>query len=140
MGVEQIRLAAMAILAGTMVASVCAAAPTHLNPARAKAYDGGQVQFDGMYYDFRAANGIQQTKMWVPPGPEPIRGVFFHGNPGGYGDTRNQPREERFQEFAGRYRFAIMGVTSFPGGQVYPGLAEMIVKSMNDWAAMGFHP
>ena len=140
MGVENVRLVLIVLGVGMAVAGTCAAAPTHLDPARASAYDGGQVQFDGMYYDFRAADGIQQTKMWVPPGPEPVRGVFFHGNPGGYGDTRNQPREERFQEFAARYRFAIMGVTSFPGGQVYPKLAEVIVKSMNDWAAMGFHP
>jgi hypothetical protein len=143
MTMEHMRVAATLLSAGMLLAAGCSMAPawpSHLHPAEARAFDGGQVQFDGMYYDFRAANGIQQTKMWVPPGPEPIRGVFFHGNPGGYGDTRNQPREERFQEFAARHRFAIMGVTSFPGGQIYLQLADVIVKSMNDWAAMGFHP
>ncbi len=143
MTMEHMRIAAVLLGAGMMLAAGCSnmqSGPSHLHPVKATAYDGGQVQFDGMYYDFRAANGIQQTKMWVPPGPGPVRGVFFHGNPGGYGDTRNQPREERFQEFAVRHRFAIMGVTSFPGRQVYPDLAEVIVKSMDDWAKMGYHP
>jgi len=140
MGAEHIRLFVAALTFAMVLSAACSAAPTHLNPVRARAYDGGQVQFDGMYYDFRAANGIQHTKMWVPPGPEPIRGILFHGNPGGYGDTRNKPRDERLQEFAARHRFAIMGVTSFPGGQVYPRLAEVIVRSMEDWAALGFHP
>jgi hypothetical protein len=140
MGAAHVGLVAVAAAFVLMLTAGCSAVPTHLDPVRGGSYDGGQVQFDGMYYDFRAANGIQHTKMWVPPGPEPVRGVLLHGNPGGYGDTRNQPRDGRLQEFAARHRFAIMGVTSFPGGEVYPHLAEVIVRSMDDWAELGFHP
>ncbi len=108
--------------------------------AQAEAFDGGEVRFDGMYYDFRAADGMQQMKMWVPPNSPRLRGALFHGNPGGYGDTRDIPRDERLQEFAARHDFGIIGVTSFPGGRVYGQLAEIIVKAMDDWAELGYHP
>jgi hypothetical protein len=126
-------------------AAVLAAPPAEARWAgrldvRATAFDGGEVRYDGTYYDFRAANGIQMIKMWVPPDAEPLRGVLFHGNPGGYGDTRDIPRDERLQEFAARHDFAIMGVTSFPGRRIYPELAEVIVRAMDDWAKLGHHP
>ncbi len=124
----------------------CCSAATRLKnvtldkPIVGKAFDGGQVRFDGVFYDFRAANGIQMLKMWVPPGADPVRGVLFHGNPGGHGDTRNIPRDERLQEFAARYDFGIIGVTSFFGTQIYPKLGKIIVEVMNDWAKLGRHP
>ncbi len=123
-----------------IVFSGCAAGPTHDRPLRAEAFDGGQVQYDGMYYDFRAANGIQHIKMWVPPTDGPVRGVLFHGNPGGYGDTRNKARDPRLQQFAMRQGFGIIGVTSFPGRRVYTELAEVAIRAMDDWAALGVHP
>ncbi len=107
---------------------------------RAPAFDGGEVRYDGMYYDFRAANGIQHVKMWVPPTADPVRGVLFHGNPGGYGDTRGLARDRRLQEFAARHDFGIIGVSSFPGRRVYPELAEVAVKAMDDWGKLGYHP
>ncbi len=109
-------------------------------PVTGRAFDGGQVRFDGVFYDFRAANGIQMIKMWVPPNTDPIRGVFFHGNPGGHGDTREIPRDEKLQEFAARHDFAIIGVTSFFGTRIYPDLGKIIVEAMNDWAKLGVHP
>ena len=143
--VALLQAAYLGIVAATLACAGCAmplheSCPTPLKPACAVAFDGGQVRFDGTYYDFRAKNGIQQIKMWVPPGPDPIRGALFHGNPGGYGDTRNIPRDPQLQEFAARHGFAIIGVTSFPGGQVYNELARVVIAAMDDWAKLGFHP
>ncbi len=138
--VSIVGMAALALACAGCAVPSRASRPTALSPVYAPAFDGGQVCFDGTYYDFRAANGVQQIKMWVPPGDEPIRGALFHGNPGGYGDTRNIPRDAQLQEFAARHRFAIIGVTSFPGGEVYDRLARVVVEAMNDWAKMGFHP
>ncbi|MFO8007199.1 MAG: hypothetical protein R6V05_05610, partial [Candidatus Brocadiia bacterium] len=107
---------------------------------RAPAFDGGEVRYDGMYYDFRAADGMEHLKLWVPPTADPVRGVLFHGNPGGYGDTREIARDRRLQEFAARHDFGIIGVTSMPGGAVYPRLAEVVVRAMDDWAELGYHP
>ncbi len=133
-----LRFVVLAAVAG-LVFALAPAAAGRLD-VRAEAHDGGEVRYDGTFYDFRAANGIQQIKMWVPPTDETLRGVLFHGNPGGYGDTRDIPRDRRLQDYAVRHNFAIIGVTSFPGGQVYPRLAGVIVRAMEDWAALGHHP
>ena len=37
--------------------------------------NGDQVQFDGTYYDYRAADAKAMIKLWVPPTARPIRGV-----------------------------------------------------------------
>ncbi|MFO7958210.1 MAG: hypothetical protein R6X33_14075 [Candidatus Brocadiia bacterium] len=132
----------LAVLAAAVVTVSCTSLGSGAGrvDVRAEAYDGGGVRYDGRYYDFRAANGIQQVKMWVPPTAETLKGALFHGNPGGYGDTRDIPRDRRLQEYAARHDFAIIGVTSFPGRRVYPDLAEVIVRAMDDWAALGHHP
>ena len=108
---------------------------------KAPATDGGQLQFDGVYYDYRDAKAQKAIKMWVPPGDAPIRGMLFHGNPGGGGgDTRNLARDANLQEFAARHRFAIVGVTWFPGGRVYNETGKAILQAFDDWAKLGRHP
>ena len=108
---------------------------------KAPATDGGQLQFDGVYYDYRDAKARKAIKMWVPPGDQPIRGILFHGNPGGGGgDTRNLARDANLQEFAARYRLAIVGVTWFPGGRVYNETGQAILQAFEDWAKLGRHP
>jgi len=139
MSAHVLRLAVL-MLAVVVASSASFASGAGRLDVRAEAYDGGEVRYDGMYYDFRAANGIQQIKMWVPPTAATLKGALFHGNPGGYGDTRDIPRDRRLQQYAARHDFAIIGVTSFPGGRVYPRLAEVVIRAMDDWAALGHHP
>jgi hypothetical protein len=108
---------------------------------KASASDGGQLQYDGVYYDYRDDRAMKGMKLWVPPGDEPIRGIIFHGNPGGGGgDTRNTCRDRALQEFAARYNFAIIGVTWFPSGLCFTDQCKTFLRVLDDWAALGFHP
>lgn len=117
------------------------AADTTMNLITAPAFDGGQLQFDGMYYDYRDPLAQRAIKLWVPPGEEPVRGIIFHGNPGGgEGDTRPLALDQRLQEFAARHRFGIIGVTWFRGGEIYRQTAQIILNVLDGWAKMGVHP
>lgn len=110
-------------------------------PVTGKAHNGGQLFFDGVYYDYRAPDGVQGIKLWTPPAG-PIRGVILYGNPGGGtgGDTRGMARDERLQVFAARHRLAIAGVTAFPGRDIYSRTGRIILDVLEDWGEMGFHP
>lgn len=107
---------------------------------KAAAFDGGELEFDGMCYDYRDTQLQRAIKLWVPPGDEPVRGIIFHGNPGGgEGDTRPMALDASLQEFAARYRFGIIGVTWFRGGEIYTTTARIILNVLDDWARMGKH-
>lgn len=114
--------------------------PTKLPFVTAPAFDGGALQFDGVYYDYRDAQAQKGIKLWVPPGAVPVRGIIFHGNPGSSGDTRPLALDEHLQEFAARHGFAIAGVTWFRGGDVYEQTGRIIEQVLAAWAQMGFHP
>ena len=118
-----------------------------VQPARAdkalqgRSSDGGEICFDGVFYNYRDANAQKGMKMWVPPGASRIRGVVLHGNPGGGGgDTRPIARDERLQEFAARHDLAVMGVTWFPGRAIYDQTGPVMLDVMRDWAKLGRHP
>ena len=133
------------VLAAGTIAGCAAAAgepawtASPARPLTGRAFDGGKVRFDGVFYDFRAANGIQMFKMWTPPNVEVVRGVLVYGNPGGNGDSRDTCRDARLQEFAARHGLGIMGVTSFYGRRIYPELGKVILEGMKDWAKLGVH-
>ncbi len=105
-----------------------------------EAFDGGKLHYDGVYYDYLDAEARKGMKLWVPPGEGPLRGILFHGNPGGSGDTRNMVRDERLQEFAARHRLGIIGVVWFPGRNVYPETGAVMIRVLDDWAKLGDHP
>ncbi len=100
----------------------------------------GWVRFDGAYYDWTDADGVRAIRLWVPPGGTALRGVLFHGNPGGDGDTREIPSTESLQEFAARHGFGIAGVYRFPGREVYTATGRLILRAFELWAGLGFHP
>jgi hypothetical protein len=102
--------------------------------------EGGRLRFDGAYYDWVDGNGKRGLKLWVPPEVEFMRGVLFHGNPGGSGDTRSKARDIRLQEFAARHDFGIMGVAWFPGREVYASTGKIILRVLNEWGGMGLNP
>ena len=106
-----------------------------------QASDGGQIHFDGVFYDYRDAESTKGIKLWTPP-ERPIRGILFHGNPGGGtgGDTRPITRDANLQVFAARHGFGIIGVTAFPGRDIYQKTGPTIFAALDDWAAMGVHP
>ena len=108
---------------------------------RAPASDGGEVQFDGFFYDYRDAESKKAIKLWIPPGVPFVRGVILHGNPGsGGGDSRSVVRDPAMQEFAARYGFGIAGVTWFPGRYVYEKLGATILAAFDDFAKLGKNP
>lgn len=127
----------LAVLISLVAVSLAHATPIQ----RGTATTGGEIQFDGVYYDYRDAEGRKGIKLWVPPGEAPVRGVLFHGNPGGTGgDTRNLAADPRLQEFAARHRFGIIGVTWFQGRRVYDEFAAVVFHVLDDWAKLGQHP
>lgn len=106
----------------------------------AKAFDGGDVVFDGSFYDYRDPVAQKSITLWVPPNVKAVRGVLFHGNPGFNGDTRPMTRDRALQEFAARFDFGIAGVHWFPGGQVRTQTGKVILEVFHDWAKFGVHP
>ncbi|MBI5723533.1 MAG: hypothetical protein HZA50_06210 [Planctomycetes bacterium] len=108
---------------------------------KGKSFDGGDIIFDGCFYDYRDAGGKKGITLWIPPNVEYVRGILFHGNPGGSGgDRRFLARDLALQEFAARFGFGVAGVTWFPGGQVRTGTGKVILKVFEDWARMGKNP
>lgn len=105
-----------------------------------KSFDGGDIMFDGSFYEYRDAEGKKGITLWIPPNVKYIRGVLFHGNPGGSGDTRGETRDLVLQEFAARFGFGVAGVTWFPGRQVRSETGKLILKVFEDWARMGKNP
>ena len=106
---------------------------------RGKSSDGGDIVFDGAYYDYRDPVAKKAMTLWIPPGVSCVRGVLFHGNPGVNGDTRPRARSA-LQEFAARFDFGIAGVTWFPGGQVRTETGKIILQVFRDWAKLGANP
>ena len=117
------------------------ACPVRSEILRAPASDGGEVQFDGVFYDYRDAESKKGIKLWSPPGVPFVRGVILHGNPGSTGgDSRTVVRDPAMQEFAARHGFGIAGVTWFPGRYVYEKLGATILAAFDDFAKLGKNP
>ncbi|MFO7670386.1 MAG: hypothetical protein R6W31_12060 [Bacteroidales bacterium] len=102
--------------------------------------NGNQVSWDGTYYDFRDAEGVQMIKLWIPPGVHPVKGVFISGHGGGSGDSRNFARDENVRALAMRLGFAVAGLHNFPGRRVYEKGAEVFFTALDEFAGMGHHP
>jgi pimeloyl-ACP methyl ester carboxylesterase len=110
-------------------------------PAVAKTLpNGDQIQYDGTYYDFRAANGRQMIKVWVPPAADPVRGLFISGHGGGSGDSRDFARDENMKALAARFGFGLAGLHTFPGRRTYDGYAKLFFDTLDEFAALGHHP
>lgn len=102
--------------------------------------NGDQIAFDGAYYDFRDAAGVQMIKMWIPPGLDTIRGVLISGHGGGGGDSRNFARDENVRALAMRLGFAVAGLHNFPGRSVYEQGAAVFFRALEEFAQLGGHP
>jgi hypothetical protein len=102
--------------------------------------NGDRISWDGCYYDFRDAEGIQMIKLWIPPGIHPVRGVFISGHGGGGGDSRDFARDENIRALAMRLGFAVAGLHNFPGRRVYEQGAAVFFRALDQFAAMGHHP
>jgi hypothetical protein len=102
--------------------------------------NGDQVTYDGTYYDFRAANGLQMVKVWVPPAAEPVRGLFLSGHGGGSGDSRDFARDANMKAVAARWGFGLAGLHTFPGRRVYDQYGKVFFDALNEFAALGHHP
>ncbi len=102
--------------------------------------NGDQVQFDGTFYDYRAADGTSMMKLWVPPHASPVRGILISGHGGGSGDSRSFARDTNMQAFAARFGFGLAGLHTFPGGRVYSEGGKVFFDALNQFAAFGKHP
>jgi hypothetical protein len=102
--------------------------------------NGDKIAWDGTYYDFRDAEGIQMIKLWVPPNTSPVRGIFISGHGGGGGDSRNFARDENVRAFATRLGFGVAGLHNFPGRKVYAEGAEVFFNALDHFASLGDHP
>jgi hypothetical protein len=101
--------------------------------------NGDQINFDGTYYDYRAANGRQMIKVWVPPAAKTVRGLFISGHGGGTGDSRDFARDENMKALAARFDFGLAGLHVFPGRQVYDQHAKTFLGALDAFAALGHH-
>ncbi len=101
---------------------------------------GERIAYDGEYYDYKDAEGIKMVKMWIPPGVNPIKGVFISGHGGGSGDSRNFARDENIRAFAMRLGFAVAGLHNFPGRETYNDGAKVFFNALNEFAKLGYHP
>ncbi len=102
--------------------------------------NGDQINFDGIYYDYRAADGKRMIKLWVPPESKPVRGVFISGHGGGSGDSRDFARDLNFRAFAARVGFGTVGLHWFPGRDVYENGGKVFFSVLDEFAALGHHP
>lgn len=105
--------------------------------------DGGQIRFDGAYYDYRDADARRAIKLWVPPLPDgqPLCGILLHGNPGGGGgDTRELATDRQLQEYAARLGFGIIGVTWFSSREVFADQCQTFIRVLGEFADLGHHP
>ncbi len=102
--------------------------------------NGDQISWDGSYYDFRDAGGVKMIKVWIPPGIDPVKGVFISGHGGGGGDSRNFARDENVRALAMRLGFAVAGLHNFPGRRVYEEGAAVFFTALDEFARMGHHP
>jgi hypothetical protein len=101
--------------------------------------NGDQIQYDGTYYDFRAANGRSMVKLWVPPSGT-VRGVFISGHGGGSGDSRDFARQENMKALAARFHFGLAGLHCFPGRRVFETGGPTFFGALDEFAALGEHP
>jgi pimeloyl-ACP methyl ester carboxylesterase len=107
--------------------------------------NGNQISWDGTYYDFRDAEGVQMVKLWIPPNVKPVKGVLIFGHGGSGGDSRYFSRDKNIRDFAQRLGFGIAGLHNFPGREVYEGGergigAKAYFKALELFASMGLHP
>jgi hypothetical protein len=101
--------------------------------------NGNKVAFDGVYYDFRDAEGVQMLKLWTPP-DRSMRGIFISGHGGGTGDSRDFARDLNFRAFAARLGFGVAGLHSFPGRHVYETGGKVFFDALDEFAALEHHP
>lgn len=101
--------------------------------------DGDLVAWDGHDYDWRAADGGSQVKVWVPPGRR-ARGLIVLGHGGVSGDSRSSARARDLQALASGFGFGVAGLHRFPGRQVYAEGAARFFGALDDMAALGHHP
>jgi hypothetical protein len=102
--------------------------------------NGDRIRFDGTYYDYRSASGVEMIKLWVPPAARTVRGIFISGHGGGGGDSREFARDLNMRAFAARYGFGLAGLHNFPGGQVYEKGGPLFFSVLRDFAALDKHP
>ena len=102
--------------------------------------NGDQVNYDGTFYDYRAADGNSMIKLWVPPHAAPVRGILISGHGGGSGDSRNFARDENMQAFAARFGFGLAGLHTFPGRRIYSQGGKVFFDALNAFAAYGKNP
>jgi hypothetical protein len=55
---------------------------------------------------------LESIRVWVPPGPEPVRGLLIWGN-AGRNDSRHEVARERWLALARLHRFALVGTSGF---------------------------
>jgi hypothetical protein len=101
---------------------------------------GDQINYDGTYYDFRAADGKAMLKLWVPPNAHPVRGILISGHGGGSGDSRNFARDANMKAFAARFGFGLAGLHYFPGRTIYEQRGKVFFDALDGFAGMGHHP
>jgi endo-1,4-beta-xylanase len=99
--------------------------------------NGDQVNYDGTFYDYRAADGKAMIKLWVPPHASPVRGILISGHGGGSGDSRSFARDENMQAFAARFGFGLAGLHTFPGGRIYAQGGKVFFDALDAFAAYG---
>lgn len=129
------------IVLTALVALTLSAAPAlGTETIEKKLENGDQVQFDGTYYDFRAADGKKMIKVWVPPKAQRVRGLLIAGHGGGTGDSRSFPRDRKLRAFAVRHDFGIAGLHWFPGRRVYDDGKKVFANALNEFGALGKHP
>ena len=102
--------------------------------------NGDLVNYDGTFYDYRAADGGSMMKLWVPPHASPVRGILISGHGGGSGDSRSFARDENMQAFAARFGFGLAGLHTFPGGRIYFQGGKVFFDAVDAFAAYGKHP
>ena len=127
-------ITAIIILNGSSINAICIETKSSI------ASDGGSIKYDGTFYDYRAADGIKLIKIWTPPASREIKGAIVSGHGGREGDSRNMTRDMNMRQFAARIDFAIIGLSNFPGDEIYSTGGEIFIEALNDMAEMGVHP
>lgn len=61
---------------------------------------------------YDAGKSAEALRAWIPPGPEPIRGVFLWGN-GGRNDDRHEIVRDHWLGFCALHRFALVATARY---------------------------
>lgn len=102
--------------------------------------NGDLANFDGEHYDYRAADGGRQFRVWVPPGNRVVRGLIVSGHGGGSGDSRPFTRDMNLRALAARYDFGLVGLHRFPGREMSAAGGRFLVDALARLAQIGPHP